>query len=153
MKNIARLAHLYLQKTAKEKYKAAGFLLISPKDKELFLVKRAQNVDSPGTWCTVGGGVEGNEDYLEAAKRECLEELGSCPEISDIIDDIDSSVKDDLIYKTFIAVVSPETRASWKPKLNPENDEFGWFKPNELPKPLHPGLAYTLKLLKDKYAK
>lgn len=151
MNKLTYLANIYFNKTAKEKYKAAGFLLICPKTKELFLVKRAQNVDSPGTWCTVGGGVESGEDYLQAAKRECVEELGSCPEISDIIDDIDSSVKDDLIYKTFIGVVSPETREGWKPKLNPENDEFGWFKPSELPKPLHPGLAYTLKILKDKY--
>lgn len=151
---ITRLAGLYFKKTvAKEKRKASGFLLICPKTKELFLVKRAQNVDSPGTWCTVGGGVEKGEDFMQAAKRECVEELGSCPEISDIIDDIDSSMVEDLVYKTFVGVVSLETRENWKPKLNPENDEFGWFKPNELPKPLHPGLAYTLKILKEKYAK
>lgn len=151
---VTALANIYFKKTAaKEKRKASGFLLICPKTKELFLVKRAQNVDSPGTWCTVGGGVEKGEDFMQAAKRECVEELGSCPEISDIIDDIDSSMVEDLVYKTFVGVVSPETRENWKPKLNPENDEFGWFKPNELPKPLHPGLAYTLKILKEKYAK
>lgn len=145
---IERLATLFLE--ASETDKAAGFLFISPRDKEMFIVRRGKNVDMPGRWCTVGGGVEKGEDYLEAAKRECVEEMGSLPEISDIIDYVDSGNKE-FTYRTFIAIVSPQTRHDWKPKMNPENDQCGWFKPNELPKPLHPGFKYVLGVLKEKY--
>ena len=153
MKNLEKYAQLYLEKTsAPEKKKAAGFLFISPRDKEIFLVRRSKTVDTPGHWCTVGGGVEKGENFLEAAKREVVEELGSLPEIADILDTVDSSLTDDFVYKTFLAVVSPQTRTDWRPKMNPENDKFGWFKPDALPKPLHPGLAYTLKVLKERYS-
>ena len=54
----------------------------------------------PGRWCTVGGGVEKGESDLEAAKREVVEELGSLPEIADIIDYTDSG-DDKFRYRTF----------------------------------------------------
>jgi isopentenyldiphosphate isomerase len=51
-------------------------LLLNSKG-ELFIQKRAENVDYPGLWDqSAGGHVDEGEDYLTAAKRELLEEIG-----------------------------------------------------------------------------
>lgn len=147
---LERLASIYLNAIFKPN-KAAGLLFADPSSKQIFLTRRSKTVDDPGVWSIAGGGVEKGESFLEAAKREAVEELGSMPEVQKIADE--TTFKDgDFTYKTFICLVAPSVRKAWHPKLNVENDKSEWFSLNDLPKDLHPGLKFTLKELKEKGA-
>ena len=147
-KKLHKMAQVFYR-MARSPGKAAGLLLVEPKSGTIFLTRRSKKVDAPGTWSVVGGGINHGESALEAAKRETVEEAGSLPEILDILKS--SLFKDgDFTYETFVCKVSPKTKHDWKPRLNPENDKFGWFKLDNLPDSLHPGLKYTLKELKGK---
>jgi len=48
-------------------------------DGETLLLKRGPGGDWPGAWCFPGGKQEDGETIEEAAKRECVEELGFLP--------------------------------------------------------------------------
>lgn len=126
---------------------AAGFIFICTERHSIFLAKRSKYVEAPLVWGSIGGGVETNEGYLEAARREVKEEAGSMPDIERILD---STVWKDgnFRYKTFLAKISPKTMDSWKPKLNHENSAVQWFEIGSLPQDLHPGLRWTLKKMK-----
>lgn len=143
MYNIYQLSYLYRQAALT---KAAGFLFVCHEDHTMFLVKRAPHVSEPNTWATVGGGVEKDEEFLEAAKREVQEELGSMPNITKIYGYKDAPLPN-FVYRTFVAEVSLEEKNSWQPEMNPENTDYGWFMPDDLPEPLLSNFEKVLKKL------
>lgn len=64
----------------KLRHRAVHVLIFNP-DGELFMQKRSMSKDTwPGAWdSSCSGHVDSGEDYLEAAQRELMEELGYEP--------------------------------------------------------------------------
>jgi hypothetical protein len=44
-------------------------------------------------------------------------------------------------FVTILATIPNHVAARWWPRLNWENDDWGWFYPGNLPEPVHPGVA------------
>ncbi|HCC9234581.1 TPA: NUDIX hydrolase [Salmonella enterica subsp. enterica serovar Dublin] len=107
---------------------AAGILFKS--GGKIFLVKRGDD----GSWTVPGGKLEEGETPEAAAKREVLEECGfdySAPLTPHTL--IDG-------YVTYLA----DDAEQFDAVLNDENQACGWFSPDELPEPLHPGMVAML---------
>ncbi|MDS0829072.1 NUDIX domain-containing protein [Serratia marcescens] len=108
---------------------AAGILFKSAG--KVFLVKRGDD----GSWAMPGGKLEEGETPEAAARREVLEECG--------VDYAAPLTPHALIdgYVTYIA----EGGEQFEAVLNEENQAYGWFSLDELPKPLHPGMVAMLE--------
>ena len=120
------------------KRKSAGVLLICENTGNFLLLERSKIAFFPRSWSVVAGAMEEGETSLETIKRELKEET-----------QIEST---QINYKFF------ETQYDFKPfdlylgycdeeyecKLDRENDNYGWFNMNNLPKPLFPTLYSSL---------
>ena len=98
--------------------------------KFVFLIQRSDD----GTWCQPGGTVEPGELAIDAARREVLEEVGY---------QFDGPLTPHSVngnYLTFRAEVPEQFEA----KLNDESLAAGWFRIDDLPKPLHQPFAEML---------
>jgi 8-oxo-dGTP diphosphatase len=123
---------------SRRKRKSAGVLLICKNTGNFLLLERSKISFFPRSWSVVAGAMEEGETSLETIKRELKEET-----------QIDST---DIQYTFF------ETQYDFKPfdlylgyceeeyecKLDRENDNYGWFNMNNLPKPLFPTLYSSL---------
>ncbi len=118
--------------------KYAGVLLICEETHNFLLLERCKEATYPKTWSIVSGGVEGDESTLETVKRELKEET-----------QIDST---DIKYEFFekqIDICDFDFYLGYCPKeyeckLDHENDDWGWFNMETLPKPLFPTLYSSL---------
>jgi len=135
--------------------RAAGIMFVTDEG-ETLLLKRGPGGDWPGAWCFPGGHQEDDETTEQAAKRECVEELGFLPEgeryiwtrrISDNQAPIPSEninpvppIGDPVDYTTFIQRVGER----FDPRLNGEHTAFAWCKISTPPEPLHPGVRVSL---------
>jgi 8-oxo-dGTP pyrophosphatase MutT (NUDIX family) len=110
---------------------SAGILIKSSKDTILLLLRN----DPKPTWSLMSGGLKENENPLEGLKREIIEELNIDPEIIEYkkIRTEDNPKSKFIYYEGFV-------EKEFKPKLNNENLEYGWFKKDKLPSPLYKGL-------------
>lgn len=120
---------------------AAG-LLLRRADGAAFLVRRSADVLDPGVWSIPGGRVEPGESVDEAAHAEALEELGSVPAYAVVGRDTYHS--GGFRYVTLICRVPEGAEIGWRPRLNWENTAWGWFRPGELPEPLHENVTRVL---------
>lgn len=118
--------------------KAAGFMIFRG-DGRVLLTLRSQEVDSPGIWSIPGGRIEDAEDAPYAALNEAVEELGSLPPIKIVDQHLYRSGQ--FQYLTLIAKMSERQARGWKPRLNWENDDWGWFSTSKLPEPIHPNVV------------
>lgn len=98
--------------------------------------------DEPGTWDTGAGALEHGETFEEAVTREVREEYSTVPlRITTI------GVRNVLRGSShWVAVINavqvdPAEVAIGEPH---KFDELGWFRPDELPAPLHSQLPATL---------
>jgi len=119
---------------------AAGILFLTEAGEALF-VKRSGEGDHEGVWALPGGKIEHGETPESAAQRECVEELGECPEGERAV--LMRRVADGVDYTTFLQKLSE----SFTPKLNAEHTGFVWANPSDPPEPLHPGVRVALKRL------
>lgn len=115
----------------------AGILFRAPGPRYL-LVKRSDT----GEWEQPGGHLDGKESPEEAAARECVEEIGGCPEGVRWIGrtTVNPGGGD---YTCFLQDVP----APFEPKLNDEHAEWQWVTPDALPDPTHPEVARTIALV------
>ncbi len=108
-------------------------------DRYLFLLRSMGRYTN--TWGLVGGKVDSNENIRQALIREMQEELGG--EIKGAqymsVDKYESKNKD-FAYYTFLIKVEEE----FVPILNNEHKGYCWVKLDDVPDPVHPGLAMTI---------
>lgn len=114
---------------------AAGVLFVA--GNTVLLLQRARG-DHAGTWALPGGGIEDGETPEIAARRECVEELGTYV--------ADGSYQNEFIhltdhggFATFLCVSS-----QFVPTLNEEHSGYVWAKIGDYPGNLHPNLAPLL---------
>jgi 8-oxo-dGTP pyrophosphatase MutT (NUDIX family) len=115
----------------------AGILFRAPGPQYL-LVKRGDT----GEWEQPGGHIEADESPEEAAVRECVEEIGACPDGIRWIGRITTN-PDGGDYTCFLQDVP----APFDPKLNDEHTEWQWVSPSALPEPAHPEVVKTIGLV------
>ena len=113
----------------------AGILFRAPGP--LYLLLR--RTDS-GEWAQPGGHLKGSETPEEAACRECVEEIGTCP------DGIRWAVRRNAIPKGkgIFTCYLQNVPEPFEPELNDEHDNWGWFAPDALPSPMHRKVAETI---------
>jgi len=113
---------------------AAGCIIVARDTGRWCLQQRSDSVSDPGVWSTWGGGRVPGESVSQCVRRELAEESGYQGPVK--LELIDSNGT----YATFLAHVLHE----FEPRLNSESQAYQWSDPDELPKPLHPGLQQTL---------
>ena len=118
----------------------SGALLYSLDSKRFLFLHRA-NGKHRDVWGLVGGTNEGVETPWEGLKREIFEEVGEI-EIKKTIP-LETFVSNDTRFKfhTYLCLINKE----FIPKLNDEHDGYAWATFSKWPKPLHNGLANTLR--------
>jgi 8-oxo-dGTP pyrophosphatase MutT (NUDIX family) len=125
----------------------AGLILTT--GQRVLLLLRSGEVEQPGTWGIAGGAVRVDsntgrpQDLKRAALQEAKEELGTVP----IFRSIGQWVyhDGDFTYTNFVGRVSEQVAESWRPSLNWENDDYGWFTMEEMVNlPLHFGVDALL---------
>lgn len=90
------------------------------------------------------GRVERGEEPFYAACRELWEETGSMVALSVVYHmGHPYCVMSRGTFHCYFAFVPEEFR----PRLNWENDDWGWFRRDALPRPVHPGTARILASL------
>jgi 8-oxo-dGTP pyrophosphatase MutT (NUDIX family) len=127
-------------------YRAAGLLLLRPEDAKILLLRRGMGMSYPGRWAVPGGTVERHETDEQAALREGEEETGGLPKTSGIQGAYAHADDSRFVFTTFLAEMRPKQQR-WKPRLNIENDAYGWFAPDKLPSPLMPGTKKAVRQL------
>lgn len=126
-------------------------------DKGDFLLHKrsAKCRDEKGSWDFGGGQVEFGETLDEAVLREVKEEYGVMGEIEKQLPAhsllrIHEGIKTHWLIITFIAKVDRKKVVISDPE---KMLELGWFKFNNLPKPLHTGAKFTLNKYKQEFKK
>lgn len=121
--------------------RAAGLLIQRDDTGQILLALRSARVLDPGLWGIPGGRVEPGQSDLDAALVETEEELGKFPSLK--ITGQHEARSGDFTYITFFAVMRGSDAARWIPRLNWENDDWGWF--SRLPRRTHPGVYNSVK--------
>jgi 8-oxo-dGTP pyrophosphatase MutT (NUDIX family) len=109
-------------------------------DRYLFLLRNQTSYS--GTWGLVGGKINSDETIGDALKREIAEEIGFTVTTEKIIPiDLFTSDNKQFRYNTYVIVVAAE----FVPKLNSEHRGYCWCELRDIPRPMHPGMAGTIK--------
>jgi len=118
-----------------EKKIVGGVLIKCVKTDRVFLLLRN---DKTPTWALVSGGIDKGENVLEGLKRELYEECFVKPndiEFKHIgVEHIPAKNMDFHYFQGL-------TNSEFKPILDHENLNYGWFSKDKLPSPLYKGLA------------
>lgn len=124
-----------------KKIVCSGALFYTLSTNRFLLLHRAQSKQN-NVWGLVGGTNEDFETPWEGLKREIQEEIGILPEIKKVIP-LETFVSNDehFNFHTYLCVVDKE----FVPILNDEHDGYAWVNFGKWPKPLHTGLANTLR--------
>lgn len=119
----------------------SGALFYTLSTNRFLLLHRTQSKQN-NVWGLVGGTNEERETPWEGLKREITEEIGIMPDIKKVIP-LETFISNDEHFKfhTYLCVVDQE----FVPTLNNEHDGYAWVKFGSWPKPLHTGLANTLR--------
>ena len=104
--------------------------IVVVQDKQVLLCKRAASLGFGGLWCLPSGGIEFNEDFLTAARRETEEETGVRVEIKGLLT-VTSNFWD-YGHNTVVPVLLAEP-IEGEPGSTDESDEVDWFSIDDLP--------------------
>ena|SRR3989338_278829 len=108
--------------------------------------------DEQGRWDAGGGSLRFHETFIHGVKREIEEEYCCKPKKLQFVGVNNVLRKHNGIQTHWVAVI-------FAAKVNPEEvkigvptkmEQIGWFKPNNLPKPLHSMYLTHLEFLKRK---
>lgn len=122
--------------------KAAGCIIVAEDTGRWCLQQRSDTVSDPGVWSTWGGGREPGETLEQTVRRELAEEGGYSGPIK--LEHLHTSPT----YVTLIGIVPQE----FEPALNHECKNYCWVDSDQLPEPIHPGLADVLSQLNENFA-
>ena len=140
----------------------SGILFYCSTDNSILLLRRSGDVENPYTWGIAGGAV-GEEGYFsndnkapsfsngtlrQNAEKEVIEEMGFMPPT--IGSKGKTEFKDgSFTYTTFVEEIDYKNkqRTLNSIELNWENVDAEWFKLNDLPDNVHPGVLYTISRL------
>ena len=117
-----------------------AFIFAKDTGRYLFLMRHGGSW--PLTWALPGGKLDDNETVDIALAREIMEELGGTiiePEL--VVIDRYRSPNRQFSYTTYFIAVEKE----FMPELNSEHIGYAWLPLSAVPRPLHPGIARTLK--------
>lgn len=119
-----------------ERMSGAGVLYVTPDGEGLFLKRKGG--DAAGTWSLPAGRVEQDEEPVDAARRESIEEVGRLPawELAPLM----RETRDGVDFATF----GQKVLEGFDPVLNDEHEDFRWAPLDDPPQPLHPGVAALL---------
>lgn len=116
----------------------AGALIKCTHTNNVFLLFRN---DKNPTWALVSGSIDSGENVLDGLKREIYEELFIKADTIKFkfvrIEHIPEKNREFHYYEAF-------TNSEFKPILDHENLNFGWFSKDKLPSPLYQGLAQKI---------
>jgi 8-oxo-dGTP pyrophosphatase MutT (NUDIX family) len=134
-----------------ENINASGILFVTPDKRALFL-KRSEAGDYPGFYDLPGGKREANETSVDAAIRECSEEIGFYPsgellELSRRISTSEGNGDRPTLQVDYTTYIQETDIEFIPPRLDEEHTGFKWAPLELPPEPLHPGLVVTLKKL------
>lgn len=103
--------------------------IIFNRDMKLLLLQRSSYEEQwmPNKWALVGGGVEEDEEPIDAVKREIKEEIGL--EIDNFIEKFALQRTEDSIEYMFIAKYNGKDNDV---KLNEEHQDYGWYFTDEI---------------------
>lgn len=124
-----------------DKIVCSGALFYAKSTRKFLLVQKA-NGKHEGTWGLVGGTNLQNENPWQGLQREVQEEIGQFPTVIKSLP-LETFVSNDKVFNfhTYLCVLEAE----FMPVLSEEHCGWGWFDLQHLPKPLHNGLALSLR--------
>jgi ADP-ribose pyrophosphatase YjhB (NUDIX family) len=109
---------------------APAVAVVVVRDGQVLLCKRMPGMAFGGLWCLPSGGIEFDEDFLTAGRRETLEETGVEVEITSIISVVSNFW--DQGNHTVVPVLLAEPLAG-EPRPTSESQDAAWFRPDDLP--------------------
>ena len=116
-----------------------GVLLVCQETGNFLLGKRAEILPYGGCWSIFGGEIDEGEKPIDGVKRELFEETQiKSNKIKYKLFEIQNYLGEPFHF--YIGFCKNE----YKPILNDENSDYGWFSMNNLPKPLFPLLNSSL---------
>jgi 8-oxo-dGTP pyrophosphatase MutT (NUDIX family) len=113
---------------------AAGCIIVAEDTGRWCLQQRSDTVSDPGVWSTWGGSREPGETLEQTVRRELAEEGGYVGPLT--LEPLSRNSQ----YATFIGSVPHE----FEPRINKESKDWCWCESDQLPEPMHPGLAQAL---------
>jgi 8-oxo-dGTP pyrophosphatase MutT (NUDIX family) len=117
-----------------EKQNVVGVLIKSNNTERVFLILRN---DKQPKWALMSGTMDKGETPMQTLKREIIEELKINPKIIEYKKDkVEYIPEKNRTFHYFEGFVNKE----FKPTLNSENLNSGWFNKDDLPSPLYQGL-------------
>lgn len=124
-----------------DKIVCSGALFYAKETRRFLLLQKAHGKHA-GTWGLVGGTNLQDENPWQGLQREILEEIGFSPDIIKSLP-LETFVSNDQVFNfhTYLCVIDHE----FMPELSDEHFGWGWFNLHYLPKPLHNGLALSLR--------
>lgn len=121
--------------------KAAGIMLVGPRQHVLFLRRSGATGDHAGEWCFPGGHIERGEAPEEAAKRETREECGI-----EVNGDLPIWCHTRAGHVDFVTFVGTSPSLT-KPVIDHEHVGAVWRPADRPPEPIHPGCRIALAKL------
>lgn len=117
------------------KKQAVGVLIICRTTGRVLLLQRSSSAGHSHLWSLLSGGLDDGEKPINGIAREIREEISVNPNIINFFFiNKESTERNDFFY--YIGLTNTE----FKPILDFENEDWGWFKMETLPKPMFPGL-------------
>lgn len=126
---------------------AAGFAFVDLREGIVFLAHRSHRVSEPNTWGFPGGHIDDGEYPLDAAMRECIEEVGVLPPFR-LIGGVKVPFRNNVCV-IYVAEVEAASLADAKPD-GFETDGLNWaVLAGPAPSDAHPGVKKAWALIQS----